>query len=189
MSHAKINTIHINMHLATLSLTGRMACCHKIKRIYFYWTIMFSTHGLPHINISSAILNVMIQFPKCYWIIDGQHNMEENTPQIAKFMGPTWGPPGSCRPQMGPMLAPWTLLSGIFSASSVPADGLALLDARVSAGKQGWPNVGLAYIWSSLGVVKMAAWVMNLDKLHEMRVQFFMPWFPESSWLSVLHEI
>ena len=22
--------------------------------------------------------------------------------QIAKFMGPTWGPPGSCRPQMGP---------------------------------------------------------------------------------------
>ena len=25
--------------------------------------------------------------------------------QIAKFMGPTWGPPGSCRPQMGPMLA------------------------------------------------------------------------------------
>ena len=28
------------------------------------------------------------------------------------FMGPTWGPPGSCRPQMGPTLAPWTLLSG-----------------------------------------------------------------------------
>ena len=33
--------------------------------------------------------------------------------QITRFMGPTWGPPGSCRPQMGPMLAPWTLLSGI----------------------------------------------------------------------------
>ena len=32
--------------------------------------------------------------------------------QIAKFMGPTWGPPGSCRPQMGPMLVPWTVLSG-----------------------------------------------------------------------------
>ena len=32
--------------------------------------------------------------------------------QIAKFMGPTWVPPGSCRPQMGPMLASWTLLSG-----------------------------------------------------------------------------
>ena len=24
--------------------------------------------------------------------------------QMAKFMGPAWGPPGSCRPQMGPML-------------------------------------------------------------------------------------
>ena len=29
-----------------------------------------------------------------------------------KVHGATWGPPGSCRPQMGPMLAPWTLLSG-----------------------------------------------------------------------------
>ena len=36
----------------------------------------------------------------------------KQTPQIAKFMEPTWGPPGSCRPQMSPMLGPWTLLSG-----------------------------------------------------------------------------
>ena len=34
--------------------------------------------------------------------------------QIARFMGPSWGPPGSCRSQMSPMLAPWTLLSGFF---------------------------------------------------------------------------
>ena len=33
-------------------------------------------------------------------------------PQIAKFMGPTWGPPGSYWPQMGPMLAPGTFLLG-----------------------------------------------------------------------------
>ena len=33
--------------------------------------------------------------------------------QIARFMGPTWDPPGSCRPQVGHMLIPWTLLSGI----------------------------------------------------------------------------
>ena len=32
---------------------------------------------------------------------------------IARFMGPTWGPSGADRTQMGPMLAPWTLLSGI----------------------------------------------------------------------------
>ena len=38
--------------------------------------------------------------------------------QIARFMGPTWGPYGSCRPQMGPMLAPWTLLSGLLYGMS-----------------------------------------------------------------------
>ena len=29
-------------------------------------------------------------------------------------MGPIRGPPGTCRPQVGPMLAPYTLLSGLF---------------------------------------------------------------------------
>ena len=33
-------------------------------------------------------------------------------PQIARFMGPTWGSSGADRTQVGPMLAPWTLLSG-----------------------------------------------------------------------------
>ena len=33
-------------------------------------------------------------------------------PLIARFMGPTWGPYGAGRTQVGPMLAPWTLLSG-----------------------------------------------------------------------------
>ena len=32
--------------------------------------------------------------------------------QKAMFMGKIWGPPGSCRPQLGPTLVPWTLLSG-----------------------------------------------------------------------------
>ena len=36
-----------------------------------------------------------------------------NMTAITKFMGPTWGPPGSYRPQMGPKLAPGTLLSGL----------------------------------------------------------------------------
>ena len=29
-------------------------------------------------------------------------------------MEPTWSPPGSCWPHVGPMLAPWTLLSGMW---------------------------------------------------------------------------
>ena len=47
-------------------------------------------------------------------------------PQIAKFMGRTWGPPGSCRPQMDPMLAPWTLLSGTVYLSSNVLCGIQL---------------------------------------------------------------
>ena len=33
---------------------------------------------------------------------------------IVRFIGPTWGPSWADRTQMGPMLAPWTLLSGVF---------------------------------------------------------------------------
>ena len=36
---------------------------------------------------------------------------------IARFMGPTWGPPGADNTQVGLMLAPWTLLSGIWFLS------------------------------------------------------------------------
>ena len=39
--------------------------------------------------------------------------------QIEKFMGLTWGPPGADRTQVGPMLAPSTLLSGICIQSIV----------------------------------------------------------------------
>ena len=38
--------------------------------------------------------------------------MDETAILITRLMGPTWGPPGACRPQMGPILAPWSLLSG-----------------------------------------------------------------------------
>ena len=63
-----------------------------------------------------AILNLMVKsFKKVDYVfafaVISQHGDVAGT-QIMKFMGPIWGPPGSCRPQMGPMLAPWTLLSG-----------------------------------------------------------------------------
>ena len=35
------------------------------------------------------------------------------TSLLARFMGPTWGPSGDDRTQVDPMLAPWTLLSGM----------------------------------------------------------------------------
>ena len=64
----------------------------------------------------------MLQMSFFKWIFLSKHFLSKYqcslflwvqlTTHIARFMGPTWGPPGSCRPQMGPILAPWTLLSG-----------------------------------------------------------------------------
>ena len=70
----------------------------------FYWTLCFTNVKWPRVLSSS--LNVLLHFR---WIMT----------QIAKFMGQTWGPPGSCWPQMGPMLAPWTLLSGETSIHNI----------------------------------------------------------------------
>ena len=42
----------------------------------------------------------------------GWHHID--TSQIARFLEPIWGPPWAGRTQEGPMLAPWTLLSGIW---------------------------------------------------------------------------
>ena len=68
------------------------------------------------------LVQVMVWWQKCgnpfcrYWLIHPStcNGLLELASQIAKFMGPTWDPPGSCRPQTGPMLATWTLLSGLF---------------------------------------------------------------------------
>ena len=40
---------------------------------------------------------------------------------ISRFMGPTWGPSGADRTQLGPMLAPWNLLSGYTSQRTGPS--------------------------------------------------------------------
>ena len=45
--------------------------------------------------------------------------VEVNPPLITRFMGPTWDPSGADRTQVGPMLAPWTLLSGTTSSQVI----------------------------------------------------------------------
>ena len=46
------------------------------------------------------------------------------TTLIARFMGPTWGPSGADRTQVGPMLAPWSLLSGFMTVMSHECHGV-----------------------------------------------------------------
>ena len=42
-----------------------------------------------------------------------QNRCKPRTSLIVRFMGPTWGPSGADRTQVGPILAPWNVLSGI----------------------------------------------------------------------------
>ena len=49
-------------------------------------------------------------------------------PLIAKFMGPSWGPPGAARTQVGPMLVTWTLLSRTLHTYSIATVKWTIID-------------------------------------------------------------
>ena len=44
-------------------------------------------------------------------LVEKIFDKREEITLIARFMGPTWGPSGASRTEVGPMLAPWTLLT------------------------------------------------------------------------------
>ena len=82
-------------------------------------------------------------------------------------MGPTWGPPGADRTQMGPMLAPWILLSGLIqmvklisshdSSNKISQLTIILLQAADWYGVcniltfKYWPHIYKMHTLSSLG--------------------------------------
>ena len=75
--------------------------------------------GLVHERHNSSVLAMELCLscinPSIWcllWIWSLTHG--QNIPDSKVHGAATWGPPGSCQPQMGPMLTPWTLLSGIF---------------------------------------------------------------------------
>ena len=72
---------------------------HRGKRIQGQCSERFKKHANKRMGSTSISLTHI----HIYTRIDNS--------QKTRFMGPTWDPPGSCQPQMGPMLAPWTLLS------------------------------------------------------------------------------
>ena len=89
-------------------------CIIGLNDILLVWSYNLNQFGLSHWNDRgkcdySSQKGLQIWHSQWYDLL---WPSDTRIPQIAKFMGPTWGPPGSCRPQMGPMLAPWTLLSG-----------------------------------------------------------------------------
>ena len=109
------------IHLKTLSAKWRPSCLIlNVLRGWYCLTITRSmiTQICDHGNQCIMVqLSMFITAGSWNCLIVSKKMVTQFTyytviTQIAKFMGPTWGPPGSCRPQMGPMLAPWSLLSG-----------------------------------------------------------------------------
>ena len=68
-------------------------------------------------------------------------------------MGPTRGPPGSCRPQMGPMCAPWIIPSGYigqlqkYKYGSLRVNISVHHDHPITTGNYSW-TVGDNPLWS-----------------------------------------
>ena len=69
--------------------------------IYFNCDVIGPSEKAPCSLTPSVLPGIMHMVRKCV------------LSQIARFVGPTWGPPGADRTQVGPMLAPWILLSGL----------------------------------------------------------------------------
>ena len=86
---------------------GCTACLLKIQSKWNHKT----TRGRKSSIHYRAVRNILLYIWPQYSCNAVQYNMIMIHPD-SKVHGPTWGPSGSCRPQMGPILAPWTLLSG-----------------------------------------------------------------------------
>ena len=66
-----------------------------------------------HEGLGSVVIGLSYQMGYiCCALITDSFAGYCSTSLIARFMGPTWGPSGADRAQVGPMSAPWTLLSG-----------------------------------------------------------------------------
>ena len=95
---------------------------HKwpVMRRFYAMTSSWYTCIRCHRNVNQTHVRYISWYIWIFFHINFSHRMQVfheilsvYVSQIANSMGPTRGPHRSCRPQMGPMLAPWTLLSGI----------------------------------------------------------------------------
>ena len=97
-----VETTHLKIPMNNMDLESRALSVCFCLFVCFSGTVLnlLSQHDL----LCCIYLSRM---PSCQ-----NYHLDIHLTQITKFMRPSWGPSGSCRPQVGPMLAPWTLLSG-----------------------------------------------------------------------------
>ena len=87
---------------------SQFCTCHDIWAVVTYAKLWPDGPLKIKIIASNNFHKISIIFS---WIMCEMHSWEIAMFRI-RFMWPPWGLPGSCRSQVGPMLAPWTLLSG-----------------------------------------------------------------------------
>ena len=101
-----------------------------LSLLSFVKYIRFKLTLSPVIIVRICVFYLIITIKSEIWITShclvlGHKIMVCAVSQIEKFMGPIWVPPRSCRSQMSPMFAPWTLLSRITQPKSLyPPYGL-----------------------------------------------------------------
>ena len=100
---------------------------------------------------------------------------------IARFRGPTWGPSGAARTQVGPMLAPWTLLSGWLCARQQHQKDTVVLQCAPPQTLT-WPNADSLSTWSLENNISETS-----TKIHHITLEMSSAkWWPFSWGLSVL---
>ena len=105
------------------SRTCRDACRDRLPPVARKTFPAFPEHTHPQFSVSdnrpmvqaSFLDPLMSQFTDAY--LQPQASV---CSLITKLMGPSWGPSGAHRTQVGTMLAPWTLLSGLLYPKQQP---------------------------------------------------------------------
>ena len=115
--------------------------------------------------------------------------------QITKFIGPTWGPHGSCWPQMGPMLAPWNLAiwdippirSGSLAVAAVCCFVLCNLVSsfQCNHGEEMWGAMLASIIPVSTCNILCLAWLLpmtNTAHHSQLTDMLWLLWYPSATW-------
>ena len=119
---------HFNWELMlycfTLSDWIKLSYSYSYSRQYRTSKDMFNWMYLSNTLLEACQLHCVPDNTVCHTLTDmvviythattAQGGSDGQAPLIARFMGTIWGPSGADRTQVGPMLAPWTLLSGSF---------------------------------------------------------------------------
>ena len=76
------------------------------------WLTSLLIDGLTSEHIRVWLCGIVLGLSVILMLVDVHLMRKLVSTLIARFMGPIWDPSGADKTQVGPMLAPWTLLSG-----------------------------------------------------------------------------